>query len=76
MNGTGQQGYKTAHRHAPVDGTAYSVGVQANTGQPADLRRSGHYPVEAHCECGEMIRCDRIEQAGWTGTGRRPGDPR
>lgn len=68
VNGTGQ----APHRHMPVDGTCYSV----DTGLLADLRRSGHYPVEAHCECGEMIRCDRIEQAGWTGTGRRPGDPR
>lgn len=58
----------------PLPGTAYSVGP-SNAGLPAT--RASHYPAEGICDgCGQVIRCDDVRQAGWTHTGRMPGDPR
>ena len=60
------------HEHAPKPGTAYSA-----SGLPANLSFKGHYPVEAHCSCGFMIRLEHIGLPGdgskWQSTGRRPG---
>jgi len=68
------------HDIVPRPGTAYSVSG-GNTGLPANLRNSGHYPAEAQCAgCGEMIRCEQwlpvSADGDWYHTGRRPGDPR
>ncbi len=64
-----------AHEILPQPGTAYSTsGV--NTGLPAELTNPVHYPIEALCQCNQVIRCERWFQAPWTHTGRRPGDPR
>jgi hypothetical protein len=59
---------------APRPGTVYSVGTGRNTGQPADLDLSSHYPAEAFCACGMIIR---IQARGgqWQHTGRAPGEP-
>jgi hypothetical protein len=68
------------HETVPQPGSAYSMGG-ANTGLPADLRWSAHYPVEAICLCGEMIRCERDlrlspgDPGDWVHLGRKPGEP-
>lgn len=59
--------------HEPLPGSAYTVGAVPNCNLPADLSKPGHYPVEAVCRCGEVIRCERVEQSGWSHTGRRAG---
>lgn len=63
------------HAVTPRPGSA----VKAKTGfgtAAADLLNPGDYPVEAvDAECGEVVRSESIT-AGWTHTGRRPGDPR
>jgi hypothetical protein len=60
------------HEVIPVKGTV----VQARPGNlPADLMSPGHYPVEATCEgCGQVVRSEHVH-AGWTHTGRKPGEP-
>lgn len=62
------------HEHAPIPGTIYSV-----SGLPANLNYRGHYPVEAHCSCGMMIRLEHFVMIGeggeWQSTGRKPGEP-
>lgn len=66
------------HEALPQRGTAYST-AGSNTGLPADLTFFWHYPVEALCTCGEMIRCEQFlsigDQGEWVHTGRKPGDP-
>lgn len=68
---------ETAHKAEPLAGTLYSAeGV--NTGLPADVRYPVHYPMTAHCPCGEMIRAEWYPELGvagwWQHTGRRPGE--
>ena len=64
-----------AHKVTPVPGSVVRT-KQGFSGAPADLMIASHYPVEAiDAECGEMVRSEAI-LAGWTHTGRRPGDPR
>jgi hypothetical protein len=63
------------HEVTPVPGSV--VRTKPGFGAaPADLMRAEDYPVEAiDVECGEIVRSDSYG-AGWTHTGRRPGDPR
>jgi hypothetical protein len=63
----------TGHMAMPADGTAYTVDGPL-TGRPADLRLMRSYPCEALCSCGEMIRCDSLQAAGWSHTGRKPAE--
>lgn len=67
----------TRHEALPRPGTAYTM-RGPNTGLPADLRNLYHYPVEAVCSCGEMIRCEYMLPLGpgadWKHLGRRPGE--
>jgi hypothetical protein len=64
------------HEHAPMPDTIYSVDRRA--GRPADLRYRDHYPVEAICECGLVIRLEHLVAIGpggeWQSTGRKPGE--
>jgi hypothetical protein len=63
------------HRVTPVEGSVVKT-KPGFGGAPADLMRSGDYPVEAIDQaCGEIVRSESIME-GWTHTGRRPGDPR
>lgn len=64
-----------AHGVTPVPGSV--VRTKPGFGAaPADLTNPEDYPVEAiDAECGEMVRSEHIA-AGWTHTGRKPGDPR
>jgi hypothetical protein len=64
-----------AHEVTPVEGSA--VRTKPGFGAaPANLLRAEDYPVEAIDQaCGEIVRSEHI-RAGWTHTGRRPGDPR
>jgi hypothetical protein len=65
------------HEPEPKPGTLYSesginTGLEANPGYPA------HYPMTAHCSCGEIIRREfypELQLAGWwKHTGRKPGE--
>jgi len=63
------------HKVTPVPGSVVKT-KQGFSGAPADLLAAGDYPVEAIDQaCGEIVRSEHI-RAGWTHTGRRPGDPR
>lgn len=64
----------TDHEILPKPDTCYSVsGI--NTNLQATLTNQLHYPVEAICRCGMMIRAEHVHD-DWQHTGRRPGDPR
>jgi hypothetical protein len=65
------------HKPEPKPGTLYSEsGI--NTGLAANPDRSAHYPMTAHCVCGEIIRrvfYPELQLAGWwKHTGRKPGE--
>lgn len=63
------------HQVTPVPGSVVKTKVGFR-GASADLLNPADYPVEAiDAECGEIVRSEHY-QAGWTHTGRRPGDPR
>lgn len=69
------------HEQLIVKGSAYSVGAQPNTGQPANLRNPYHYPVEAICfreDCGQVVRREEMKpgKLDWMHTGRMPGESR
>ncbi len=65
----------TDHEIVPQQGTCFSA-AGMNTGLPANLQNSLHYPVEALCDiCGEVIEAVHFYR-DWTHTGRQPGDPR
>lgn len=70
----GPQGLQDGHEPLPVAGTVYSAGGP-NTGCPAAPLNDAHYPVEAVCQCDQVIRSEHPFH-GWYHTGRRPGDPR
>ena len=64
------------HEILPQPDNIYSM-AGPNTGRPADLRITFHYPVESVCAgegCGQVIRLERMYLADWEHTGRRPGD--
>lgn len=62
------------HMVTPVPGSVVKT-KPGFRGAPADLDDLGHYPVEAQCaECRQIVRSEHI-RAGWTHTGRMPGDP-
>jgi hypothetical protein len=66
----------TSHRAEPKPGTLYSVeGI--NTGLEANPDYPTHYPMEAFCSCGEIVRRVWYPEFGhagfWTHTGRMPG---
>ncbi len=51
----------TGHDITPLEGSARRL-----DGQPADLTRPTHYPVEAICaECGQPVRCERWFLSEW-----------
>jgi hypothetical protein len=53
-----------AHEIVPEPGTIRSAdGI--NKGHTAVTANSDHYPVEALCHCGQVIRKDRLLLAGW-----------
>jgi hypothetical protein len=66
MAGTGAATAAGGHRHAPVGDSVYTA-----TGLPADGKNELRYPLEAVCECGEVICCAQAGQSGWTPAGRR-----
>jgi hypothetical protein len=50
------------HDITPVAGSARRV----RDGEPADLTRPAHYPVEAVCMvCGQPVRCERWLLSAW-----------
>ena len=51
------------HEIVPEPGT-FTTAVGYNAGKPADLQNSDHYPVEATCRCGWIIRSDHF-YASW-----------
>jgi hypothetical protein len=54
--------FNTGHEIIPEPGTARRL----RDGQPADLTRPSHYPVEAICTvCSQPIRCERWLRAEW-----------
>jgi hypothetical protein len=68
---------ETAHKPEPTPGTLYSAeGI--NTGLEANPAYPSHYPMTAHCACGEILRCEWYAELGvagwWQHTGRRPGE--
>jgi hypothetical protein len=64
-----------SHKVTPVPGSVVKT-KPGFRGAPADLMDPQHYPVEAiDVECGEIVHSEHI-RAGWTHTGRRPGEPR
>lgn len=59
-----------------VPGSAYSM-KGPNTGQPANLRKPEHYPVEALCRgCRRVVRREKPEpgRLDWNHTGRKAGE--
>jgi hypothetical protein len=58
-------------------GSAWSVGTGPNTGKLANLDFPWHYPVEAECVCGLMVRREKPApgQLDWMHLERKPGEP-
>ena len=66
-----------AHGILIVAGSAYSM-AGPNTGQEANLRKPGHYPVEAICSvCKGVVRREKPApgQIDWMHLDRMPGEP-
>jgi len=61
-----------AHAVRLVPDSAYRVGAGNGAGVKAILVNAWHYPVEALCGCGGVIRKEEIG-CGWYHTGRDAG---
>lgn len=65
--------YDLGHLMEPVEGSVYSL-RGPNALLPANLMNRHHYPVEAVCGCGGMIRSEEFADR-WRHTGRMAGEP-
>ena len=61
-----------AHHVDLVPDSAYRTGHGNATGTMAILANPWHYPVEALCQCSQVVRCEALGE-DWVHAGRMAG---